>query len=106
MNQFLASPIQQSPSVALLCGIAFCTVGYAMACMHAYSRAPSLVALAATICIVLVFLEGFWNRISVTPVERLAVVMPVAVNIGLTWALYRRRSSRQSFAVLTADAAV
>ncbi|KAF2654238.1 hypothetical protein K491DRAFT_694003 [Lophiostoma macrostomum CBS 122681] len=99
-QDLVGGPIQQSSSAVLIGSIAFCTVGYAAACMYAYSRAPSLVAFAATVCIALVFIEGFWNGLHVTPVERLAVVMPMAVNVGLTCAMHCQRGSRPRSAVL------
>jgi ABC-type enterochelin transport system permease subunit len=105
-NQLVASPIQQSISTALIGSIAFCTVGYATACIYTYSRAPSLVAFATAACIALVFIEGLWNGLRVTLIERLAVVMPTAVNIGLTWVLLRRRSTCQNLAVRAPCAAV
>lgn len=40
-----------------------------------------------TACILLVFLETVWNGLHVTPVERLAVVLPSMVDIGLSWIL-------------------
>ena len=44
-------------------------------------------SITLTACILLVFLETVWNGLNVTPVERLAVVLPSLVNIGLSWIL-------------------
>ena len=96
MEQITASPIQNASNYTLVGSIALCVVGYAVACMHVYNRTPRLTAMAAGIFIACVFIEGLWNGLRVNPIERLAVVMPTAVNVGLTWGLYCQRSSRWS----------
>jgi len=74
--------------------------------MYAYCRAPSLVAFSASVCIALVFIEGLWNGLHINLVERLAVLMPTAVNMGLTWALHRQRGSLRHPILSTASVAV
>ena len=79
--------MRELPGMALLSGIVACAIGYAVSCGHAYRRAPRLIAMAGALCIAIVLLEGVWNFLRVSPVERLAVVLPSIVNVGLTWAL-------------------
>ena len=93
-KQLVAGPIQQSSSTALAGSIAICTVGYATACMTAYHRDPSLVPVTTAVCIAAVFVEGLWNGLCVSLMERLAVLMPVAINIGITLALNRQRTTK------------
>lgn len=100
--QIVSKPIQQFPSTVVFGGIAICTVGYATLCMRAYTRTPARVAMAATVCIVLVFIEATWNGFSVNPTERLMVLMPIVVNAGLTWAFCRPRYRKEAVTKFTA----
>lgn len=79
--------MRELPGIALLSGIVACSTGYAVSCGHAYSRAPRLIAIAGAFCIAIVLLESVWNVLRVSSVERLTVVLPSMVNVGLTWAL-------------------
>jgi hypothetical protein len=106
MNQIVADLIRQLSNTVLIGSIAVCTVGYATSCMYIYYRAPRLVALTAAVCITLVLLESLWNGLRITPVERLAVVMPMAINVGLTWSLHRQKSNHPTSAVPAAYFAV
>jgi hypothetical protein len=45
-------------------------------------------------CILLVFFEACVNSLQVTPVERLAVVLPSLINIGLSWTIVHRSWER------------
>lgn len=91
-KQLVAGPVQQSSSTALAGSIALCSVGYVTACMVAYHRDPNFVAVTTAVCVVAVFVEGLWNGLNVSLMERLAVVMPLAINIGVTLALNRQRT--------------
>ncbi|KAH7563832.1 hypothetical protein BM1_00879 [Bipolaris maydis] len=91
-QDLVAGPVQQSSSTALAGSIALCSVGYVTACMVAYHRDPNFVAVTTAVCVVAVFVEGLWNGLNVSLMERLAVVMPLAINIGVTLALNRQRT--------------
>ncbi|KAF5849977.1 hypothetical protein GGP41_005370 [Bipolaris sorokiniana] len=83
----LIQQVKNIPDSVLFTGIALCSALYAASCMHVYHTAPRSVSITLTACILLVFLETVWNGLNVTPVERLAVVLPSLVNIGLSWIL-------------------
>ena len=51
-------------------------------------------AIVSTVCILLVFFESCLNGLRVTPVERLAVVLPSLINIGLSWLILHRLRER------------
>jgi hypothetical protein len=103
MKQLVAGPIQQSSSAVLAGSIALCTVGYATACMTAYHRNPSRVAVITAVCVAAVFIEGFWNGLCVSLMERFAVVMPGAINIGVTLALNRQRTPQYRSVAIVSD---
>ena len=69
--------------------------------MYAYTRSPTRVAMAATICIALVLLETLWNGLCISPPERLMVVLPMIVNAGLTLVLYQLKCTTKT-AILSA----
>ena len=58
--------------------------------MHVYCTAPRSVAIVLTACILPVFFETVWNGLNVTPVERLGVVLPSLINIGLSWIFFHQ----------------
>ncbi|EMD67010.1 hypothetical protein COCSADRAFT_33917 [Bipolaris sorokiniana ND90Pr] len=86
-RKFISQQVKNIPDSVLFTGIALCSALYAASCMHVYHTAPRSVSITLTACILLVFLETVWNGLNVTPVERLAVVLPSLVNIGLSWIL-------------------
>lgn len=86
-QSFISQQVKNIPDSVLFTGIALCSALYAASCMHVYHTAPRSVSITLTACILLVFLETVWNGLNVTPVERLAVVLPSLVNIGLSWIL-------------------
>lgn len=91
MRQPVGIFLQQSSSFALAGSVALCSAGYAAACTTAYHQNPSGVAGATALCIIAFFVEGLWNGLYLSPMERLAL-MPIAINIGVTLGLKRRRS--------------
>ncbi|EMD67014.1 hypothetical protein COCSADRAFT_284024 [Bipolaris sorokiniana ND90Pr] len=105
LQDIVAGPIQQSSSAALAGSIALCSVGYVTACIIAYHRNPSFVAFTTAFCIAAVFFEGLWNGLRVSLMERLAVVMPLAINIGVTLALNRRRTPKSRGLRIVGDSA-
>lgn len=62
--------------------------------MQIYCTAPQAVAIISAACILAVFFEAFLNSLNVTPVERLAVVLPSLINIGLSWTIVHRPRER------------
>jgi hypothetical protein len=70
------------------------TAGYAMCCVLVYHRASELVAITATLSTLVVVAESLLNTLRLTPVERIMVVLPTVLNVGLTWALACRAAQR------------
>lgn len=93
--------IKSLPAGMLLGGIALCTLGYSTSCMYAYSRARSRSTIAAAACIVLVLIDSLPNGLKVGPLERLMIILPIAVNAGLTWALFTSRPGAKPVATST-----
>ncbi|RII24144.1 hypothetical protein CUC08_Gglean012977 [Alternaria sp. MG1] len=86
-QSFVTQRVKDIPDSILFTSIALCSALYAASCMHIYCTAPRPVAIVLTACILLVFLETVWNGLDVTPVERLAVVLPTMIDFGLSWIL-------------------
>lgn len=91
-------PIKSCSAAVLLGGIALCTVGYSTSCMHAYSKTAGRSTIAAATCIILVLIESLWNGLNVDPLERLMVILPIAINAGLTWAIFTSRPGAKAVA--------
>jgi hypothetical protein len=70
------------------------TAGYAMCCVLVYHRASELVAITATLSTLVVVAESLLNTLRVTPVERIMVILPTVLDVGLTWSLACRAAQR------------
>ncbi|KAF2247522.1 hypothetical protein BU26DRAFT_349194 [Trematosphaeria pertusa] len=104
--QNMVAARQTDPQRSVLFGgFVFSTVGYAISCIALYRRAPNVVVAIVMPCILLVLLEGWWNYLRVTPAERVLVIMPTVVDVGMTWVLLcgaarlRNLSSKPGFCV-------
>jgi len=104
-QNIVESPVRKSSQAVVLVSIAFCALGYSTCCMYAYRRSPARVAITATICVGLILLETLWNGLYISPFERLMVALPLAVNAGLTWALYQLKCTTET-ATLSAKTVV
>ncbi|XP_014553237.1 hypothetical protein COCVIDRAFT_108195 [Bipolaris victoriae FI3] len=104
-QDLVAGPVQRLSSAVLAGSIALCSVGYVTACMIAYQRDPSFITVTTATCIAAVFVEGLWNGLHVSFMERLAVVMPLAINIGVTLALNRQRTPKSRNVQIVGDKA-
>ena len=86
-TQFTAVHPKVINEPALLAGFAGSTVCYAISSMLVYRRAPDVVSIVSTLCILLVICENGWNALGFTMAERALIVVPMAVNAGITIAL-------------------
>jgi len=93
-QQLAAKPVEGVSEQVLFSCITFCSTVYAASCMQIYCTAPRPVAIVSAACILLVFFETCLNSLKVTPVERLAVILPSLINIGLSWIIVRRLRER------------
>ena len=55
--------------------------------MAIYRKAPDTTTMVSALCILLVLSEGWLNALRVTAAERLLVVMPAVVDLGMVLVL-------------------
>jgi len=92
-------PVEGASVQVIFACITLCSTIYAASCMRIYCTAPRAVATISAVCILLVFFEAVFNSLQVTLVERLAVVLPTLVNIGLSWTIVLRHRKRSDIAL-------
>jgi len=80
---FVAAQPDRFQSSTLLGGLVVSTAGYTLATIAVHRRAPDAIAMVSALCIILVLSEGWLNALRVTPAERILVVMPAIVNLGM-----------------------
>ncbi|KAF2654242.1 hypothetical protein K491DRAFT_759092 [Lophiostoma macrostomum CBS 122681] len=97
-QKLAAKPVEGVSGPVLFSCITLCSTVYVAACMQLYCTAPGSVAMISAACILLVFFEACLNGLEVTPVERLAVVLPSLINIGLSWTVVHRLRERSQSA--------
>lgn len=98
-SKVAAQPVEGASVQVIFACITLCSTIYAASCMRIYCTAPRAVATVSAVCILLVFFEAVFNSLQVTLVERLAVVLPTLVNIGLTWTIVLRHRKRCEIAL-------
>ncbi|KAF2624681.1 hypothetical protein BU25DRAFT_132083 [Macroventuria anomochaeta] len=93
-QELVVEPVEGISESVLFSCIALGSTVYTASCMRIYCTAPRSVAIVSAACILLVFSEACLNGLRVTPVERLAVVLPTLINIGLSWVILHRLRER------------
>lgn len=105
-QNFVSERLGSSHAAVLLLGLIISTAGYTAGCMSIYWSSQDLAAVVSLFCLALAFIEGWWNQLRLTAAERILVLLPVALNCGLTWVLACSRTQEgriQSDEKLSAD---
>lgn len=82
-QDFVAAHPDWFQSSTLLGGLVVSTAGYTLATMAIHRKAPDATTMVSALCILLVLSEGWLNALRVTTAERLLVVMPAMVDLGM-----------------------
>lgn len=90
----------------LLGGLAISAAGYAVVGVFAYHRAQEYGSIISTMCILLILLETLWNGLMVSSEERLVIVMPCTLTVGLLVAIVCRSMHRQRVSCVATEVVV
>jgi hypothetical protein len=85
------------PESTLLSGFAISNAGYATASFLLYYRTRALGAILSMVFIILVLADSWLNLLMVTPVERMMVALPAALDAGLLLALLVQAMEGKNF---------